>query len=124
MRTVKGQSEGVLTMMCLRSGVILGNTFLTGHEGCKDASAALYSYHSLQGLECIMSDTPCMHATYLNTRCGRDFDGIQQIGDRYHIPTHLCFSIYNPAEFAKYDHKNTSIIEQWHAITHKEDFSP
>lgn len=63
-----------------------------------------------------MSDTPCMHATYLNTRCGRDFDGIQQIGDRYHIPTHLCFSIYNPAEFAKYDHKNTSMIEQWHAI--------
>jgi hypothetical protein len=28
----------------------------------------------------------------------------------------LCFSIYNPAEFAKYDHKNTSMIEQWHAI--------
>ena len=116
MRTVKGQSEGVLTMMCLRSGVILGNTFLTGHEGCKDASAALYSYNTLQGLECVMSDTPCMHATYLNTRCGRDFDGIQHIGDRYHIGTHLCFSIYNPAEFAKYDHVNTSMIEQWHAI--------
>jgi hypothetical protein len=59
----RGLSEGVLTFMCLRSDVILGNTFLTGAEGCKDAGSALYSYHPLRvgdwGLESVVCDTPC-----------------------------------------------------------------
>jgi hypothetical protein len=59
----KGLSEGVLTFMCLRSGVVLGNTFLTGAEGCKDAGSALYSYHPLQVeglvLGSVICDTPC-----------------------------------------------------------------
>lgn len=63
----KGQSEGVVTFMCLRSGVVLGNTFLTGAEGCKDAGSALYCYHPLQlggiGLESVTCDTPCTTAT-------------------------------------------------------------
>ena len=112
----KGMSEGVLTFMCLRSGVVIGNTFLTGAEGCKDAGSALYSYHPLTGLLSVVCDTPCMHATYMNTRAGRDFDFIKWVGDRFHLPAHKCSAIYDPQEYAWYDHVNTSMIEQWHAI--------
>jgi len=110
-----GMSEGVLTFMCLRSGVVIGTTFLTGHEGCKDAGSALYSYHPLRKLRSVVCDTPCMHATYMNTRCGRDFDGIKWTGDRFHIGAHKCFYTYDPSEYAWYNHLNTSMIEQWHA---------
>jgi len=51
----KGMTEGVLTFMCLRSGVVLGTTFLTGAEGCKDAGSALYSYHPLVGLKSVVA---------------------------------------------------------------------
>jgi hypothetical protein len=61
-----GQSEGVLTFMCMKSGVVVGTTFLTSHEGQKDASSALYCYHpNLKHVKSVVCDTPCMHASYL-----------------------------------------------------------
>jgi hypothetical protein len=114
----KGMTEGVLTFMCLRSGVVLGTTFLTGAEGCKDAGSALYSYHPLVGLKSVVCDTPCMHAMFMNTRAPREFDDIKWAGDRFHIPKHKCLAIYDPQEYAWFDHLNTSMIEQWHAIMH------
>jgi hypothetical protein len=116
----KGRSEGVLTFMCMKSGVVLGNTMLTGHEGCKDAGSALYSFHPMRvgqlRLQAVVCDTPCMHATYMNTRAPKEFDEVQWTGDRFHIKPHTCRAIYDPEEYAKYDHTNTSMIEQWHAI--------
>jgi hypothetical protein len=116
----KGRSEGVLTFMCMRSGVVLGNTMLTGHEGCKDAGSALYSFHPMRvgemGLKSVVCDTPCMHATYMNTRAPKDFDEVQWTGDRFHIKPHTCRAIYDPEEYSTYDHTNTSMIEQWHAV--------
>jgi hypothetical protein len=116
----KGRSEGVLTFMCSRSGVVLGNTMLTGHEGCKDAGSALYSFHPMRvgqsRLKSVVCDTPCMHATYMNTRAPKEFDEVQWTGDRFHIKPHTCRAIYDPDEYAIYDHINTSMIEQWHAV--------
>ena len=112
----KSLSEGVLTFMCVRSGVVVGNTFLTGHEGQKDAGSALYCYHHLVSLESVVCDTPCMHATYMNTRAGGIFGKVKMTGDRFHITPHTCADIYNPDEYATYDAVNSSMIEQWHAI--------
>ena len=116
----KGRSEGILTFMCSRSGVVIGNTMLTGHEGCKDAGSALYSFHPLRvgqsRLKSVVCDTPCMHATYMNTRAPKEFDDVQWTGDRFHIKPHTCRAIYDPDEYAIYDHTNTSLIEQWHAV--------
>ena len=115
--TPNGLSEGVLTVMCLRSGIILGNTMLTGHEGCKDGASALYSYHpDLSQLESVVCDTPCMHSTYVNTRCGADFCIVKWTGDRFHIKAHTCRGIFCPDEFEVYDRSNTSLIEQWHSM--------
>ena len=112
-----GLSEGVLTVMCLRSGVVLGNTMLTGHEGCKDGAAALYSFHpDLSKVKSVVCDTPCLHSTYVNTRCGADFSGVQWTGDRFHIKAHTCRGIFCPDEFHMYDRTNTSMIEQWHSV--------
>lgn len=112
----KGSSHGILTTLCVDSGVVVGTTFLTGHEGCKDAGAALYSYHPLLALESVVCDTPCMHATYMNTRAGCCFDAIKWTGDRFHVGAHTCHAIYDPSEYSMYDHVNTSMVEQWHAI--------
>ena len=116
----KCRSEGVLTFLCLRSGVILGNTMLTGHEGCKDAGSALYSYHPMRvgdlRLESVVLDTPCMHAAYMNTRAPRDFYELKWTGDHFHVKGHTCRPIYDPGEYATYDHTNTSMVEQWHAV--------
>gem|GEM_PF-4948036 len=112
-----GLSEGVLTVMCLRSGVVLGNTMLTGHEGCKDGTAALYSFHpDLSKLGSVVCDTPCMHSTYVNTRCGADFCWVKWTGDRFHIKAHTCRGVYCPDEFIDYARVNTSLIEQWHSV--------
>ena len=70
-------TEGVLTFMCLRSGVVLGTTFLTGAEGCKDAGSALYSYHPLVGLKSVVCYTPFMHAIFMNTRAPREYGDIK-----------------------------------------------
>lgn len=113
----QGLSEGILTFLCLDIGVVVGNHMLTTHEGCKDAGAALYSFHpAIDELECVVCDTPCMHATYMNTRCGADFGDLQWAGDRFHIKPHTCRAVYDPNEYAKFDGMNTSLVEQWHSV--------
>ena len=106
-----------MTFLCLHSGVVIGNHMLTSHEGCKDAGAALYSFHpAIDQLESVICDTPCMHATYMNTRCGADFGDLQWAGDRFHIKPHTCRAVYDPDEYALFDGINTSLVEQWHAV--------
>lgn len=118
MKTTKlGLSEGVLTFMCLKSHTVVGVTFLTAHEGQKDAAAALYCFHPyINGLVSVVCDTPCMHASYLMTRDPRDFVGLKFTADRFHGRTHTCVEIYDANEYRLYDHVNTSLIEQHHAI--------
>jgi hypothetical protein len=118
MKTTKsGMSEGVLTFMCLKSNTVIGTTFLTAHEGQKDAAAAIYSYFEhLRGLVSVVCDTPCMHASYLMTRAPRDFAGVKFTADRFHGRTHTCFEIYDANEYDVYDHVNTSLIEQHHSV--------
>jgi hypothetical protein len=118
MRTTKaGLSEGVLTFMCLKSNTVIGVTFLTAHEGQKDAAAALYCYKpNLEDLVSVVCDTPCMHASYLMTRAPRDFVGVKFTADRFHGKKHTCFEIYDADEYDLYRHVNTSLIEQHHAI--------
>jgi len=113
----KGLSEGLMTFLCLHSGVVIGNHMLTSHEGCKDAGAALYSFHpAIDQLESVICDTPCMHATYMNTRCWADFGDLQWAGDRFHIKPHTCRAVYDPDEYALLDGINTLLVEQWHAV--------
>lgn len=114
--TPKGMSEGVLTFMCLNSAVVIGTTFLTSHEGQKDAASALFAYHAdLKDILSVVCDTPCMHATYLMTRAARDFIHLKLTADRFHGRGHTCYEIYNANEYPIYDHINTSLIEQYHA---------
>ena len=105
-----------MTFMCMRSQVVRGTTVLTSHEGCKDAAAALYSYSSLEHLQGLISDAPCMLAAYPNTRAPREFCGIKHTCDRLHVAAHTCFEVHSPDEYPKFDHMNTPLIEQFHAV--------
>jgi hypothetical protein len=77
-------SEGVLTIMCVKSGVVCSSTFLCDHEGRKDCLAALWCYHpSPELIDFIISDTACMHAIFTAIRTG-DFSHIRWILDKFH----------------------------------------
>mmetsp|Transcript_28822 Transcript_28822/g.37222 ORF Transcript_28822/g.37222 Transcript_28822/m.37222 type:complete len:763 (+) Transcript_28822:1968-4256(+) len=109
------QSEGVLTIMCLKSRHVLATIFLTGHEGRKDCVATLWCYHPVLGkLEYVISDTACMHAIYVAIRTG-DFSHIRWILDSFHALGHNCGPIYSPDGYDVFILINTSMIEQYHA---------
>jgi hypothetical protein len=102
----KGLSEGVLTFMCLRSGVVLGNTFLTGAEGCKDAGSALYSFHPLRvgifALNSVICDTPCdIHFLFRFQSCAVFvilFDSFYCLRYARNVHEYPCFQGVRPRE--------------------------
>jgi hypothetical protein len=70
-KKIKGKSEGLFTIMCPLSGVVIATTLLSDREGRDTALALIYCYNpSPELIEFIISDTACMHAVFTAIRTG------------------------------------------------------